>query len=146
MKPQTLLFLFLTTLQVFFYFDFYSKKEPELMSYYDNNMSVVKSYCEKSQYRNPLLITVKFEDTDEHELAHCQRKLNSFRIIVNKDYWNSFDENKRTQLMMHEMVHCLFNLDHVDDDTHFMSPYMGDIPQETYEQQVKELLLIMCSK
>jgi hypothetical protein len=48
--------------------------------------------------------------------------------------------------MMHEMVHCLFNLDHVDDDTHFMSPYMGDIPQETYEQQVKELLLIMCSK
>lgn len=146
MKPQTLLFLFLTTLQVFFYFDFYSKKDPELMTYYNSNMAVVKNYCEKPQYRNPFFITVKFEDTDEHELAHCQRKLNSFRIIVNKDYWNSFDENKRNQLMMHEMVHCLFNLDHVDDDTHFMSPYMGDIPQETYEKQVEELLLIMCSK
>jgi hypothetical protein len=69
---------------------------------------------------------------------------NYYKTVSN--YLLTFDENKRTQLMMHEMVHCLFNLDHVDDDTHFMSPYMGDIPQETYEQQVKELLLIMCSK
>ena len=46
-------------------------------------------------------------------------------IGINKYMWEQMTVGGRRQLMLHEVGHCSYNLDHTDTDNEVMSPSMN---------------------
>lgn len=68
-------------------------------------------------------LIIKFGPTEEIKqkkegyktVGYCQGKQGDVqKIIINKEFWGMYSEAKRELLMMHELGHCLLNLDHND--------------------------------
>lgn len=49
-------------------------------------------------------------------------------ILINPDYWVTYDASKRTALLAHELIHCLYKVTHVHEEVNdafqLMSPYL----------------------
>jgi len=54
--------------------------------------------------------------TDDNDVARCRRDLKDGRsrreIIVGRDYWMGLNEDRRSELMLHEMGHCIGDRNH----------------------------------
>lgn len=126
--------------------NFSSQKDAELNEYYEKGMSMVKRYCRDNQYYRPAVISIRFENLKPDVLATCYLRLNGYTILFNKRNWYALSELDRTQLVMHELAHCIFNEDHIDDKQHFMNSYMSYIPADTLKKQLDEYLTKKCQK
>lgn len=115
------------------------------MVYFNKNLNVIKHYCEKDQYRNPLMTSVTFGNMEmAGAIAYCEPKLNGFKLVFEHRYWNTLSELNKTQLMLHEMAHCMFDENHFDDPTHFMYPSMNSIDGLSLAIQVHNYLTFKC--
>jgi len=121
-------------------------RNTELMEVFNEQMTVIKERCEPHKYRNPnFFTTVMFRDLKE-EIAYCQHKVNGFVLVFDKGYWDYIlSKSDKKQVMMHEIVHCVFKQEHVEDPNHFMAPYFEPMTDAVFDQQVKLYLLSKCS-
>lgn len=77
-------------------------------------------------------------------IAYCEYKVNGFKLVFDKPYWDSLSDLNKTQLMFHEMAHCMFDEEHWDDPQHFMSPVMNDMDALSLIIQVHNYLSLKC--
>ena len=113
---------------------------------YEKVLKLVKTHCSVGQYHLPPNVTVEFDKLYE-EIAYCQIRLSGFKLGFDKSYWtNNLNEVDRTQIMMHEMTHCLFRQKHVEDPRHYMAEFFVSIPQEELDRQFSNYLQTRCKK
>lgn len=122
-------------------------RNKELTVAFEQSHEIVKQHCEKTQYNAPnFFTTIKFGLLKE-EIAYCQRKLNGFVIVFDKLYWDFvLSESDKKQVMMHEIVHCFFKQEHVEDPKHFMAPYFEPMTDSVFDKQVESYLKAKCGK
>lgn len=121
--------------------------DKELDMYHQMFMSVVRYNCKEDEYYQPNQLIVDFSpDSDWNNLGTCQTGLSRSEIHINKDEWVGLSDDDKFQLMMHEETHCVLKLDHIDDDGHYMSPAMHEIPWYKTVYQVMTLVRSVCTK
>ena len=115
------------------------------MVYFNKNLNIINHYCEKDQYRNPFMTSVTFGKMKmTGAIAHCEPKANGFKLVFEKRYWDGLTDLNKTQLMMHEMAHCMFDENHYDDPTHFMYSFMNTIDGLSLAIQVHNYFTLKC--
>lgn len=121
-------------------------RNSELNAVFTENLSIIETACDKTKYRYPTpFIIITFSNLLE-EIAYCQRKANGFVIVFDKVYWDKIlTKSDRKQVMMHEMVHCMFNQKHLPDSKHFMAEFFEPISEEEFKKQTDEYLKNKCS-
>jgi hypothetical protein len=124
---------------------FSNKKDPELEKFFNKNLNIINHYCTKDQYRLPFMSSVTFGKMEiPGAIAYCEPKINGFKLVFDERYWNRLSNINKTQLMFHEMAHCMFNEDHRDDPNHFMYYSMNDIDALFLAMQVHQYLAVKC--
>lgn len=109
-------------------FVFSREKDPELMIYFNKNLNIINHYCTKEQYKYPFMTSVVFDKMEiAGAIAYCDVKLNGFKLAFDRHYWDNLSDLNKTQLMLHEMAHCMFDEEHRNDPAHFMYPAMNEI-------------------
>lgn len=148
MKPinlirSFLLFCILYNLNILFVLVPY--RNSELNSVFTENLDVIKNVCDKADYYYPTpFVVIKFSYLLE-EIAYCQRKANGFVIVFDKIYWDKvLTIADRKQVMMHEMVHCMFDQRHLPNSKHFMAEFFEPISDQEFKKQVNEYLKNKC--
>lgn len=117
--------------------------DKDLERSFNNEMTYIRANCKKP-VELPNKIVIKFDKTGE-AIGYCQHYVNGFKIVINAWYWNEYlDALGRHQLLIHEMMHCIFKIRHVEDPKHFMAPEYDYIKPEELDRQVKELLKENC--
>jgi|688.fasta_scaffold791547_1 hypothetical protein len=120
----------------------YIKEEgvtPELSSYWNKELKTIEDICSKKPPL-PSRIYVDFGDTDE-AIGYCQRFVNGFKIVIDKAYWIKLDEVGKDQLMLHEMMHCIYKMKHnTTDPENFMYPEYVKISKEVLLAQLAQSL------
>lgn len=116
-----------------------------LTEMYDDIMNTVKLYCRPDQYFNPskkTLIQVSFK---KPVIGLCETDAHTFwTISIDMNYWNSNTIDMRYELMVHEMTHCIFLRNHVDNNKNYMYPVIRDLPKEETKKQFIENLKEDC--
>ena len=124
---------------------FSRKKDPELLKYFNKNLNLIKTYCTDAQFYYPYMTSVTFEKIKlPGVVGYCNIKANGFRLVFDKPYWDNLSELTKTQLMLHEMAHCMFDQEHVDDPNNFMYPEMNHIDGLSLAIQVHQYLSFKC--
>lgn len=119
-----------------------------LKPYFNNILQDVVTRCDKGQYYLPSVHQVVFENMDINTYGYCSRRLNGFKIAINRRVWNTEleDEVDRYQLIIHEAVHCLFKEPHRNDSDHFMHPNFNHIPGDKLAIQFWAFLDSKCKR
>ena len=114
--------------------------DPEIKPYWDKEVAVLEDMCGK-KIEMPSKVYVDFGDT-EGAIGYCQPFLNGFKIILSKPYWDKvLDRVGKRQLLLHEMMHCIFKEKHNTlDPTSFMYPEYTEIKEEALMAQVYVLV------
>lgn len=121
-------------------------KDPVLEKEYEKVLTIVKTHCSPDQYYLPRNVTVEFTKLYE-EIAYCQIRMSGFKLVFDKRYWLTYlNEIDRTQLMMHELTHCLFKQKHLEDPRHFMAEFFVSIPEKELNRQFNDYLQTRCKK
>lgn len=127
-------------------FILFPSKQPDLEKEYEKVLTIVKLHCEPNQYYLPQNVALEFNKLYE-EIAYCQIRLNGFKLVFDKRYWDEYTlPVDKTQLMMHELTHCLFRQEHVADPKHFMAPFFISIPENILYAQFDQFLRNRCGK
>ena len=89
----------------------------------------------------PANYVVEFGDTEE-AIGYCQHYPNGFKIVLKEDYWNRIlDKAGKRQLLLHEMMHCIFYTKHnTEDPNNFMYPEFTKISEQVLLEQVKVVI------
>lgn len=108
----------------------------DLKPYWDNEIMEIEKTCGKLRIL-PSKFLVDFGDTED-AIGYCQRFSNGFKIIINRNYWNKrLDQTGKRQLLLHEMMHCIFKVDHnLRNPSHFMYPEYSPIKEDELLLQV----------
>ncbi len=78
-------------------------------------------------------------------MAYCHWKKNGFMLVFHRRFWNTLNPTEKKQLMMHEMVHCMFRQDHFYGiKHHFMAPEFVPIPEPNLTAQFNDYLYQKC--
>lgn len=117
--------------------------DKDLESMFNKELVYIQSNCAK-EVKLPKNFVVQFGKTGD-AIGYCQKYINGFKIVISPWYWNGYlDELGRHQLLLHEMMHCVFNVKHSEDPKHFMAPEYDYIKADELDRQVKELLKEKC--
>lgn len=111
---------------------------PELQSYYEDYMGIVNQYCTKDQYNQPVRLDIDFENLPDPEIGHCEIRINSYYIKLDRSYWLESNEDARRQLMFHELSHCIIDKDHVNDVSNYMFFMTQPLEPTTVRRQVTD--------
>lgn len=142
--------VFLATLIVFLSLQigtFTREKDPELMVYFNKGLGVINAYCKEDQYYYPFMTSVTFGKMPiSYTVAFCSTRINGFKLVFDKKYWDGLSNVDKTQLMYHEMIHCMFNENHSEDPTHFMYFEMREITSLSLAMQLHSYLTNKCGE
>lgn len=119
-------------------------KDSRLKPYFEDNLAEIQSFCKPSQYHLPYFHAAYFGNTEGDVVAYCEQKRNGYIMVFNKRFWDALNETNKRQLMMHEMVHCLFKQPHFNSNFHFMATYFVAIPEPMLGIQFREYLYRKC--
>lgn len=118
--------------------------DKNLEQEFKTEMVYIQKNCDK-KIELPKKLVVQFGKTGD-AIGYCQQYINGFKIVINAWYWNTYlDALGRHQLLLHEMMHCIFNVRHFEDKHHFMAPEFDYIKMDELDTQVKNLLKEKCS-
>lgn len=127
-------------------FTFTKEKDPRLMKYFNDNLKIITTFCNESQYYLPPMHAVYFGKMyATAAIAYCDIRFNGFKLIFDEEYWNELPEIDRQQLMFHEMAHCMLDAEHTPDVNHFMSPEMAHIEETVLKMQIMKFLTDKCT-
>lgn len=126
--------------------------EPELKPFVTRYHSLVDSVCPKNYFRDPVRVSIKFDDIkDSNVIGLCKITYNSAKIYIDRSFWNTYSFNERYSLIMHEMTHCFMTKNllagfpfHQDDPLHYMYAYNVDIPVKWVDEQLLEAARSKC--
>jgi len=104
-------------------------------------LGIIKLYCKPGQYFNPKEKKLIRANLDNPVIGICETDQESFyNIYIDSGYWMQVSKDMQFELMAHEMSHCLFFRNHVDNDKNFMYPVIRDLTKEQTTQQLIENL------
>lgn len=87
-----------------------------------------------------LPITFGAMDHPTH-VGECQNYVVLFEsyseVLIDKEFWDTASDNRKEQLIMHELGHCLLHRAHLTARVHgfpisFMYPYIDSMPEASY--------------
>lgn len=112
----------------------------ELQEPWNKEISTIEQTCGR-KVNLPSRVFVTFGDT-EGAIGYCQRFVNGFKIVIDKSFWDfKLDAPGKRQLLLHEMMHCIFKTKHNLEDPHnFMYPEYGSLREEELLMQLKIVL------
>jgi len=106
-----------------------------------NNVSIILNKNDSSNEVNSFS-----RDSSKDILGVCKKntlnnEITSRKIFIDKSKWELLDEEKRLNLIAHELGHCAWNLKHLDTNNQIMSPHVTDLSENEWDyfaQQIKE--------
>lgn len=120
---------------IYVYFIPFTHTNEVLIPYTNKVMTIVNQYCRKDQYNNPLHEYIYFAKLTGDDIGQCGWGFNKFIIKIRADFWDRATEDERTEVIFHEMYHCLFKKDHVDNPLNYMYYRMTYLKKEVIVQQ-----------
>jgi hypothetical protein len=119
--------------------------EAKYIEYYTQILNTVKLYCRPDQYFNPKSKTLIGSILELPVIGMCETDRESFfKIYFDIAYWNDASEDYRYELMAHEIMHCFFFMDHVENNKDFMYYQIRDLTKEQTKQQLIDHLQVLC--
>lgn len=100
---------------------------------------------EKETNVNPFHVTINFSNLNDNIAGVCYSWNNGDKeILIDIEYWNSYDELQREILIFHELGHCILNRKHKTDNykgyaLSIMNPYV--IYRDNYELYRNEYII-----
>jgi len=117
----------------------------EILTPYTNKvLAIVNTYCTKDQYSNPLHEYIYFAKLPPEEVGECGYGYNKFIIKIDRKFWFKANEDERHEVIFHEMYHCLFKKDHVDNPYNYMYYRMTNLTKEVIIQQFTDDVKRIC--
>ncbi|KAB8039933.1 hypothetical protein GCL60_06635 [Silvanigrella paludirubra] len=106
-----------------------------------NNVSLILHKNDSSNEVNSFS-----RDSSKDILGVCKKntlnnEVTSRKIFIDRSKWELLDEEKRLNLIAHELGHCAWNLKHLDTNNQIMSPHVTDLSENEwayFAQQIKE--------
>lgn len=135
-----------------YYNTYYVKTvDPKIQPYYDVFMYHVEKKCDSSQYKNSSfkINFNKLEEKDDAQtigVCYTFKYSDKFSIELSEAYWDSAPDEARYHLIAHEALHCLFNLDHVDDPRDIMYFRLNYLNMDEVVRQIDKYLERECQK
>jgi len=117
---------------------------PDLKPYHDPIIKYVEEHCSQHHYFHPLKTFIRFNKLPSPIIGLCRVAPLEYIIDIDPQYWNNTSEDLRWELMLHEMSHCIFRLDHTDDPDNYMYPELVDMKKEKAWQQFENNVSYLC--
>lgn len=124
----------------------YQSVDTELKPYVEEYYAMYQGICPQKAKLSSSMYSIQFVPDNDTWIGVCQPKINGYNLRINKKYWDESNANDRTQLMYHELAHCVISKMHVDDSYNYMNPVQYPIPYKEYIIQVKEDIEEYCNK
>lgn len=129
---------------IYIYFIPYSHTNQILIPYTNAVMKIVNTYCTKSEYNNPLHEYIYFSKLSQDDIGQCGFGYNKFTIKIDSKFWFRASEDERYETVFHEMYHCLFGKEHVDNPKNYMFYRIANLSKETVTQQFTDDVKKIC--
>lgn len=94
----------------------------DLQPYYTEVNNIIEENCPSKRYFNPSKIVVVKRNLPSPIIGYCQPNINSFKIIIDTEYWDTGTNNQKFFLMAHELSHCMLSVQHSEDSLNYMYP------------------------
>lgn len=108
-----------------------------LKEVYEEVMVTVNKYCTPDQYFKPKKRSLQMSDLPGSIVGQCMTDRETYwQISLDKYFWDSHNEDDKFDVMAHEMMHCMFFKDHVDNKNNYMY-YM--LVKLTKQQVIEQL-------
>lgn len=122
--------------------------DPEIKPYHDNLWQMVEELCpKKANHWIPPRRNISIEKiNDGNVVGLCQNLTFAFSITVDKTYFKYSSDTMRYEVMAHEMGHCYFGLDHVDQKNNYMAPVIQALDLVELLRQWKETIKKECDE
>lgn len=120
-----------------------SEIDKLILPHYQEFMSLLETECTEDQYFHPNF-KMQIKELEDDAIGVCIIRPKSFTIYLDKQFWEKSEELDRFQVVAHELIHCMFYQDHVEDKKHFMAPNFVYIPKEVLYKQIKDMLKDKC--
>ncbi|WP_397601859.1 hypothetical protein [Silvanigrella sp.] len=106
-----------------------------------NNVSIILQKNDSSSELNN-----SSRDSSKDVLGVCKKnslnnEIISRKIFIDRIKWDLLDEEKRLNLIAHELGHCAWNLKHLNTNNQVMSPHVTELNEyewNYFAQQIKE--------
>lgn len=129
---------------IYIYLIPFSHTNKTLIPYTNKVMAIVNKYCKKDQYNNPLHEYIYFTKLKGDDIGECGYGYNKFIIRIDSKFWLKASEDERIEVIFHEMYHCLFKKDHVDNSNNYMYYKIADLNKDVVIQQFTEDVKRIC--
>ena len=139
--------LFLLSLGMYYDTYYIQDVDPRIKPYYDEVLNIIKSKCNDDQYKHEGFKIKLGKVVDDNEtVGICTTYIysNKFNIDLDEQYWNNVNDLTRFHLFLHEAAHCFLDIDHVEDNKHFMYYRLEYISKEELYKQFNEILEDKC--
>lgn len=119
---------------------------PNLKKEYNEVFDIINYKCDKKQYLTPIQEIIDFSDNLQPAFVGlCSTNhLTLIRIQFSTSQWGMATETQKFHTMAHEIMHCYFGLDHIDDPNHFMYEYRTILPKALIMSQLTDILNEKC--
>ena len=124
----------------------YKVVDPEMAAYETEYLHYVNKHCTKDKYfSNPVQKHFKVDDLPANHVAVCTtNNTTKMHITYNRKYWEMDRHEARMITMFHELTHCYFYQDHIEDSEHFMYAYENHLPLDVVKLQLEAYLMEKC--
>jgi hypothetical protein len=110
-------------------------------------LRIIKEECPEKNYSWPLKIEINMVDRlDVSYVGVCKRAPGIFIIEIQEYYYNQIDEELLHTLVAHELVHCLFHQDHINEPYNLMNPTLQVYLTPSLEDQLRSFAKKSCQK
>lgn len=119
--------------------------DKELKPYYNRYNILLNKNCNEDKYNHPRSFTIGFTDLKWPVIGLCSYNyFGTFRIDIDRRFWNSTDMITRLNLFEHEATHCAFSIGHSPDPNNYMAPVITHLNEEELTKQVNALMKELC--
>lgn len=124
----------------------YNVVDDELKSYVADYKQLLEKNCPQGGYKDERYVIQMEDELDESAwIGVCTRLGRGFHIAIKRSWWNKANLDERTQLMYHELAHCMIDREHDKSTSHYMYAYFYEMPRDMYTAQAVEDIQNYCS-
>lgn len=115
-----------------------AKADMGIKETYMEILGIVKLYCKPDQYFYPDSIKLIRKSMEYPVIGACETDNHTFfNIYIDTKFWKGASKDTQFNLMTHEMSHCLFFRNHVDNPLNFLYYAINrDLTKEEVTQQL----------
>lgn len=122
-------------------------QSPELTKYYKHFKTLHKKHCKEPYFGHDKSALIQFKKLKSPRAGECRFMMYKYEIDIDPDIWALLDNDRRYELMMHELSHCEMPfLTHVDNPNHYMYESLTGSSKKSVKRQMIQLMELMCSE